>query len=119
MERKREPHWVDELLEKHECYSFDEPKKIRVDHDGRQIEILVPEWLTGVGARVVAESGELLFVLGMSGRKWNGKETGVIVVAKRRSGDLYEVGVWHELYPWALNHFGLIADTAIRRDGGQ
>jgi hypothetical protein len=119
MERTRKPHWVDDLREKHECYSYDEPKTMRFEHDGRHIEILVPEWLTGVSARVVAESGDVLFVLGTSGREWNGKETGVIVVAKRRDGDLYEVGVWHELYPSALNHFGLIADTPVRRDGGQ
>jgi hypothetical protein len=27
-------------------------------------------------------------------------------VAKRVCEGQYEVGVWHELYPWSLSHFG-------------
>lgn len=106
-EHKPRPHWIDCLHEKHECWDYDKPGTIAVEHAGRKIRVLVPSYLTEVKVLVSAESGPLLFLLGQATRKAYDEFAGVLMVAKHRDSDTYEVGVWHELYPWALRHLGL------------
>lgn len=110
MTAERNPYWVDDLREKHECYGYgpDESVTVACVVNGRTVTIVVPEWL-GIVAEcsIVAEVGDVLFVLGQTTRTWNNKPTGVVMIAKRITEENYAVGVWHELYPWALQHFGL------------
>src|SRR5204863_7087512 len=103
----KRPHWVDQLFEKHECFGYDEPATVEVQHAGRTVQVLVPSYLTDVQSLVTAESGPLLFVLGKQSQKYRDAHLGVLLVAKHREGDTYEVGVWHELFPWALKHLEL------------
>lgn len=104
---KQKPHWIDCLREKHECWSYDDPGVIEASHAGRAVRVLVPSYLTRVRVLVTAESGPFLFLLGQEPRKEADGDAGVVMVARHREGETYEVGVWHELYPWALKHFGL------------
>lgn len=104
------PYWADCLYEKHECFSYGDTAVVEVDRDGRKVKVIVPDYLADVTPLVVTVSDPTLFVLARSNKKhWDGEHFGIVVVAKHRQGDTYEIGVWHELYPWALKHFGLVA----------
>ncbi len=112
MTAEEERFWVDDLREKHECYRYSETATVTCIVGGREVSIVVPEWLAVVAdCSVVTEVGDILFVLGRTSRMWNNKPTGVVMVAKRTPNGNYAVGVWHELYPWALTHFGLDKTT--------
>jgi hypothetical protein len=103
----RKPHWVDCLFEKHECWGYDDPVTLEVEHQGRKLRILLPEWLRAVHVKVVAEAPSLLFLLGRQELKFDDRWMGVFLIARQQAGDTFEVGVWHELYPYALTYFGL------------
>ena len=105
------PHWVDQLFEKHECRGYDNPSTIEVEHAGRTIKVLVPRYLTDVQGLVTAETGSLLFILGKQSQKHRNEHLGVVLIAKYKEGDTYEVGVWHELFPQALRHLGVVEAT--------
>ena len=100
------PHWVDCLHGKHECYSYDEPAVVTVDHAGTPVEVVVPDYLADVRVFVTAESDGMLFCFGRTGEKYGDRYCGLVMVGKKVADRRYEVGVWHELYPWALTHFG-------------
>lgn len=101
-------HWVDHLSEKHECFKYGETRTLSISHGGRAVRVTVPHWTDEFTPLVVSEAGDILTVVGRLHRDWNGKPLGVMFAAMRRGADEYEVGVWHELYPWALKHLGLV-----------
>ena len=104
------PYWVDCVYGKHECFSYGHPATVTVLHDGRTLKVIVPDDLADVVPLVASLTDQMLFVLGRSSKPaWEGQRFGVVMVAKHREGDTYEVGVWHELFPWALKHFGFAA----------
>src|SRR5438874_1520853 len=107
MTKARKPHWVDCVLEKHECWGYDDPVELLVEHEGRTLKVIVPEDMERVHVRVMARSEKLLFLMGRTEEKFNDRYMGVVLIAKHREGDTYEVGVWHELYPYAQEFFGL------------
>src|SRR5262245_3401263 len=94
-----QPHWVDCPDEKHECFSYGEPVAISVQHEGRDLQVLVPDYLTDVNPLIMSLAGPVLFVLARQDQKWDGRHLGVVLVAKHRENDTYEVRIWHELYP--------------------
>ena len=102
------PYWVDSLHEKHECFSYDtgESAVVISNVNGRDVELVVPDWLSQFVVFVAVEHSELLFCIGRTNEKVRDKFCGLVMVAKRKTDTRYEVGVWHELYPWALTHFG-------------
>jgi hypothetical protein len=106
-EQQAKPHWIDQLYEKHECWSYDKPGVVEAPHAGRRVRVLVPSYLTEVTPIITTESGPLLFLLGKDARKHRGEHMGVLMVAKHLDGDTYEAGIWHELFPRALKHLGL------------
>jgi hypothetical protein len=105
---KDRPHWIDCLDEKHECFPYGEAKKIAIHHDGRPIQVIVPDWVSEFAPLAVAETNGLLMLVGRLDKLWDDRPLGVMLVAKKRRKDQYEVGVWHELYPWALKHLGFV-----------
>jgi hypothetical protein len=109
MAREKLPYWVDHLAEKHECFSYGDAKTIAVEHNGRNLRVIVPEEAEDLIPLAVGEAGGLLTVVGRLEKNWNGRPLGILLVAKKRAEDEYEVGVWHELYPWALRHFGFVS----------
>lgn len=98
--------WVDCLHGKHECFPFDEAACLTVQMSGRTVEVIVPVYLASVKILVTAEADNLLFCFGRTDEKFYDEYCGLVLVAKKQSETRYEVGVWHELYPWALSHFG-------------
>lgn len=102
------PHWVDQLLEKHECFGYDNPSTIEMQHAGEMIKVLVPRYLTDVQALATSSTGSLLFILGKQSEKYRDEHLGVVLIAKHKDGNTYEVGVWHELFPRALWHLGVV-----------
>jgi hypothetical protein len=106
MATEKQPYWVDHLEHKHECFSYSEAKTIEIGHNGRTLRVIVPDETAELTPLGVGEAGELLTVVGRLNKDWNGKPLGILLVAKKRGNEEYEVGVWHELYPWALKHLG-------------
>lgn len=116
MDPKDRPHWVDCLEEKHECFPYGEARTISVDHGGHPIRLLAPDWVEDLTAMWTAEGSGVLTIIGRLNKDWNGKPLGVMLVAKRRDDEAYEVVVWHELYPYALKHLGFVpATTEVRK----
>ena len=107
MSTERPPYWVDHLEEKHECFSYGEATTIVIEHNERSLRVIVPAGSASVMPLVVAEADGVLTVVGRLDKQWNDKPLGILLVAKKRGDNEYEVGVWHELYPWALKHLGL------------
>lgn len=101
------PYWVDCLYEKHECFSYGDSATMEVSCAGKALRVILPDYLADASPLVVSLADSMLFIFARSNRKqWEGEHFGIVMVAKHRDGDTYEVGVWHELYPWALKHFG-------------
>jgi len=100
------PFWVDCVHGKHECFSYDGSSTVAATVGGRDVAIVVPDYLADVRILVTAESDGMLFCFGRTNEKFNNQNCGLVLVAKRVDESRYEVGVWHELYPWALTHFG-------------
>ena len=98
--------WVDCLHGKHECFSYDASATVSVVVGGRIVEVVLPDYLATVKVLVASESDGMLFCFGRTEEKFNNEFCGLVLVAKKQSESRYEVGVWHELYPWALSHFG-------------
>src|SRR3954447_13975842 len=42
---QRKPYWIDCLWEKHECWTYDDPALMRIELDGRPIDLLLPPYL--------------------------------------------------------------------------
>ena len=102
------PHWVDQLYEKHECYPYGDPKKLKVKCDGENLSVLTPPFFPKVESLVVTRRDSHLFILGYFKVKyddWN--YFGALLVAKRIKDNEFETVVWHELFPWALEHLAL------------
>jgi hypothetical protein len=106
--KEKPPYWIDCLQEKHECFPYGDAKSIRVKHDGRSLRILVPKWMSAVTPLAITQADNLLMMLGRLAKEWDNRPLGVMLIAKKRGDDKYEVGVWHELYPWALKHLGFV-----------
>jgi hypothetical protein len=113
---------IDRLLEKHEYFGYDEAgaKSMTVDVAGVPTRVLVPDDFPDVEPIVVADRGDLLFIVGEvhAPPAWNMEGSGAVLVARRRANGAYAVQIWHELYPFALAGLGLRARPAGRGQGG-
>lgn len=106
---KQDPHWVDMLREKHECFGYDNPATMRIDHEGERLEVLLPNYTPPVDILSATRAGHLLYLIGRQKRKVYDELIPVLMVAKRREEGDFEVVVWHEMYPWALKYLNLDA----------
>ncbi len=102
----KKPFWVDCVHGKHECFPYDESASVTIRVGDREVRVVVPDYLGGVVVFVAVEVEGMLFCFGRTNEKFNGENCGLVMVAKKIDDSNYEVGVWHELYPWALTHFG-------------
>jgi hypothetical protein len=98
--------WVDCVHGKHECFTYDDPVFVSAKVNGRDVRIAVPSYLGDVKILVTAEADAMLFSFGRTGEKYNKLYCGLVMVARKVDESQYAVGVWHELYPWALKHLG-------------
>lgn len=108
---QRPDHWVDELLEKHECGPYRDPVSIPFEHEGRPMTLIAPwEWEgpTEVVETTISASGDLLYMVARESDEeaYLGFNP-TLIVARRRGTDCYEVVVWHQLCPWAIERLGL------------
>ena len=104
---KRDPHWIDMLWEKHECFGYDNPATLQVEYEGQRLDVLLPNYVPHAEILFSTQAGQLLFLIGRQTRKVYERHVPVLMVAKRRDEGRYEVVVWHEMYPWALDYLGL------------
>jgi len=105
------PYWIDELTRKHEGYAYGDSKAhVRtIEHEGRSLRLLVPEYTPPIDLKVTASVGELLFLLGEQREEEDEDGTvieggdGVVMVARRHESldDTYWLAVWHRLFPGA------------------
>ncbi len=112
----RKPYWVDELGDKHEGYGYGDSnaRTITIEHEGRSLQLLMPEYMPLTAVRVAALTGDLLFIM----REQLDKEDedgyvieggdGVLMVARRHADrdDTYWLFVWHSLFPQTLRCLG-------------
>jgi hypothetical protein len=115
-ERELRPYWVDCVHGKHECWSYADAGIVNATVNGRNVEIVVPDDLANVRVLVTADAGEMLFCFGRTEEQFINRFCGLVLVAKRVTEARYEVGVWHELYPWALKHFGYESEMGLGKD---
>jgi hypothetical protein len=107
------PYWIDCLWEKHECWSYDDPKTVQIVHQGVEIRLLLPEYLPEFEVITIAECGEILFLIGRildENFEFEGMPCGLSVIARRQELGLFSAVVWHEHYPWVFEYLGLIDD---------
>ncbi len=109
----QKPYWVDELSRKHEGYGYGDSnaRTITVEHEGRSLQLLMPEYALPTEVKSVASSGDLLFLMGRQldeededGEIIEGGD-GVLMVARRHADrdDTYWLAVWHNLFPQTLH----------------
>ena len=114
-ERPTKAFYLDVLTRKHEAFPYDESESnaVEVEHQGRTICLLVPEYRLPASFRVGAIEGDVLFLLGKQldfeeedGDVIEGGD-GVLVVALRVEDrdDTYAALVWHNLYDLTIEHF--------------
>jgi hypothetical protein len=107
---RKPEHWVDELREKHECGGYRNPITISIAHEDRSLTLLSPFPLAQakVLSTTISGSGELLYLIAKEPQEWYEPPfSGILIVARRREADRYEVFVWHSLFPWAIERLGL------------
>jgi hypothetical protein len=113
-EAREDRPWLDELGEKHECGpSYSEYRAIEVEHEGAILHVSAPDHLEHperFKARMVLASERHLTLIGSYETEhtyFPGEPRVFLMVAGREDAGPYVVHVWHELYPWALEHLGL------------
>jgi hypothetical protein len=117
MPPKSKPFWIDESGEKQEGYFYGESRAqvLSVEHAGRALRILMPEFVRPTAVKVTASAGDFLFLLGeeldeedLDGDIIEG-EDGIVMVARRHRerDDTYYLIVWHGLFPQTLVALGL------------
>jgi hypothetical protein len=106
------PYWIDCLWEKHECWTYDDPKSMPIELDGRTIHLLFPAYLPSFKPVTSARAGELIYILG---RLIDDEEEpfdfagplGVSIVARGHPDGTYSAVIWHEHYPYVFKYLGL------------
>src|SRR5690348_5973677 len=109
--RSPKAYWVDELMRKHEGYPYDDSdaRALTVEHEGRFLRLLMPDCMPPIDVRVMASTGDLLFLLGE--QRDEADEDGIVIeggdsvlMVGRRHPSLdatYWLAVWHSLFPEA------------------
>lgn len=103
------PYWVDDLGRKHECWPYDESDStiVKIDHDGRTIDLIVYDHSHPFKPITVGFAGDLMFVLAEQldetcedGRTIEGGD-GLLIVARRHPAreNTYWTAVFHMIFP--------------------
>jgi hypothetical protein len=109
------PYWIDVLGRKHEGYPFGDAdaRTVTVEHEGRTLRLLMPEYTPLTAVRATATSGDLLFLLGEQLDEEDEDDIieggdGIAMVARRQTGsdDTYSLFVCHVLFPQTLQSSG-------------
>jgi hypothetical protein len=111
----QKPYWVDELRRKHEGYPYEDTssRTLKVEHEGRSLQLLMPEYMPPTTVKVAASTGDLLFLMGEQldeeedGEIIEGGD-GIVMIARRHvdRDDTYWLCVWHNLFPQTLRRLG-------------
>lgn len=108
MPKDDRPYWVDQVFEKHECFTYGDHAILKIKLPQGEVKLIVPKYLPEVTILKSAESDGLLFLVGHDTEEHRGAPMGVLLVARKsKKKDTYETVVWHELFPWALKYLGL------------
>lgn len=100
--------WMDILREKHECFGTEHTSAVEVSVSGRNVRLILPDYLAETEILVIAEREDLLFAIGRQNYSLdNDGPLGVVMVARRHDSDTYLTHVWHELYPYVFKYLGL------------
>lgn len=106
-EESAEKLWIDCLHEKHECYASGhiEVRECLIGEEPVQFRVWgsLPVFQSVTGAI----RGPLLFLCGSTDEEFDDKSCGAILVGRRADDGIYDVHVWHELFPWAGEHLGI------------
>ncbi|QDV33960.1 hypothetical protein [Tautonia plasticadhaerens] len=109
--------WVDVLGRKHECGPSLSPYvAVGITVGGRSETLHMPDHFEDGGSalevRAVIGDGSLIVVIATHPGNEEVPEPSTILMVARRSDDApFVVHVWHELYPRALDHFGLADES--------
>jgi hypothetical protein len=106
VQRERDPYWVDELWEKHECGGYSDVAYLQVTIGDKNLRVIVPQYRAEVEVLHVTRDDPYLFLLGRATGE-HANNAGIVIVAKHVSGNHYAAVVWHGLYWWALKYLGL------------
>jgi hypothetical protein len=113
--------WLDILGRKHECGPALSPyRTIDLDHQGKTFRVSVPDRLDHperLEIRLVLASERHLTLIASYETEhgyFPDQPNVVLMVAHRPVDGPHVVHVWHDLYPWALEHLGLRPDGEAR-----
>jgi hypothetical protein len=99
----------DRVLKSKHKYLCSMPEVIELEHEGRTIRLMVPDDHPQCDFLVTAAAEDWLFLIGRQRpaheESWN--YAGAIVVARKRSDDVYVTELWHETYGSFLMRTGL------------
>jgi hypothetical protein len=99
--------WTEHLFEKHECmpYEGDSIRRETMRINGEEFALWLPKRLPRLEPVTGARRDDLLFVVSrVEPKDPHNPGLPVVLVARRRDDGTFGVHVWHELYPWALDH---------------
>jgi hypothetical protein len=105
------PYWIDEFDGRHEGYTYDDSRTriLKFEHEGRSLELVMPETLRTTSVKVTASVGNLLFLIGEQSDDEDEESEfeegfGVVMVARRhqQSDNTYWLAVWHDIWPETL-----------------
>ncbi len=109
--------WLDILTHKHECGPALSPyRTIDLDHEGTTLRVSLPDRLDHperLEIRMILASEKHLTLIGSYETEhgyFEDEPNVVLMVAHKGEDGPYVVHIWHDIYPWALDHLGLRPD---------
>lgn len=109
-EESAEKLWIDCLHEKHECYMSRHVEVRECQIGDERVQFRVQDSLPLFQSATGAIRGPLLFLCGITDEEFDDKPCGAMLVGRRADDGVYDVHVWHELFPWACEYLGVRND---------
>jgi hypothetical protein len=104
--------WNDVLHRKHECYSVRDVEVRECRLEGRPVTYRISEYLPKFQACTGAVQGDLLFLYGSTEEIFDKEHCCAMLIGRRADDGIYDVHVWHELYPYARKYLGIESPPA-------
>jgi hypothetical protein len=100
----RSEHWIDHLLEKHECFTYRETRVESIMAGERRIALIVPSWVPRFELLRASFDNNLLFLLlkDLETTGWD-QPLGISAIAKETAPDNFTTLFWHATYPYLLD----------------